>query len=128
MKKVNTIVYKGDIMKILTILMMLILTTNSYASGTHKHGKGGHSHSYAKKITKSQAQEKGLFHVRRLVKSNKIKASWQEATFVNAEQKVFGKKKEWVVTFSNEKGVKGKVIYIFLNLSGKFVAANFTGK
>ena len=42
--------------------------------------------------------------------------------------KKFGKKTEWVVTFNNKKGLKGKKLFIFLKLNGDFVAANFTGK
>jgi len=33
-----------------------------------------------------------------------------------------------VVTFLNEKSSKNKKIFIFLKVTGEFVAANFTGK
>ena len=73
-------------------------------------------------------KEAGQFHVERLVKAGKIDSTWTKAVFDKSEKKKFGKKTEWVVTFNNKKGVKGKKLYIFLKLDGEFVAANFTGK
>ena len=42
--------------------------------------------------------------------------------------KKFLSQTEWVVTFTNEKNVKKKKLYIFLKLNGEYIAANFTGK
>ena len=63
-----------------------------------------------------------------LIKELKKKYKVFTLSIKKKELKIFGKKTEWVVTFDNEKGVKGKKLYIFLKLSGEFVAANFTGK
>ncbi len=71
-----------------------------------------------------QSSKVGKFHVERLVKAKKIDSSWMNANLDKSELK----KNEWVVTFNNEKGIKGKKIYISLKKSGEFVAANFTGK
>ena len=107
-------------MKILTILMVLTLTPISFA------GPGGHGHSHEKApvITKEKTSEIGRFHIKRLVKAKKIDSSWNKSKFNKSEMK----KNEWLVTFDNEKGIKGKKLYIFLKKSGEFVAANFTGK
>ncbi len=97
-------------------------------SNNHSHGKGGtHSHA-AKSITEQQAKDTGVSEIERLIKSEKIDASWSGATFEKAETMIYGKKKEWVVTFLNENGVKGKKLFIYLSQSGNFIAANFTGK
>lgn len=114
-------------MKNLLIIGALIFSFSSFAGpgGGHSHGHG-HSHS-KKDISKEKTGEIGRYHVDRLVKSGKIDASWKSSTFDKSEKKTFGKKTEWVVTFDNEKGFKGKKLYIFLKLSGEFVAANFTG-
>lgn len=111
-------------MKILIILTSLILSTVSFAGpgGGHSHGHG------APNISKEKTGELGRSHIERLIKSGKLDASWKSATFDNSEKKNFKSKTEWVVTFKNKKGVKGKTLYIFLKLSGDFVAANFTGK
>lgn len=115
-------------MKSFLIIGTLVLSFSSFAGpgGGHSHG---HSHSHHKPaVSKEKTMEIGKYHVERLVKSGKIDATWKDAKYANSEKKKFGKKTEWVVTFDNEKGVKGKKLYIFLKTSGEFVAANFTGK
>jgi len=79
-------------------------------------------------INDEAAKATGLTHIARLVKAKKIDSTWTKAIFDKAVKKNYGKKTEWLVTFNNEKGVKGKKLYIFLKPSGEFVAANFTGK
>lgn len=115
-------------MKNLLLIGALLLSFSSFAGpgGGHSHGHG-HSHG-ATKVSKEKTGEIGRYHVERLIKAGKIDSSWKTSTFDKSEKKKFGKKTEWVVTFNNEKGVKGKKLYIFLKLSGEFVAANFTGK
>lgn len=109
-------------MKILTILLILTLSSLSLAGpgGGHSHGNG-HSHVH---VTKEKTIELGRLHIQRLVKSKKIDASWLKSKF-DKSKKV---KNEWLVTFVNEKSSKGRVLYIFLKMSGEFVAANFSGK
>lgn len=96
----------------------------------HSHGDGpSHSHSIeSKEIDAKQAEEAGRKKIRVLVFQDKVDESWNSAKFDTAKIKEFEGKKEWVLTFTNEKGVKGKKLYVFLKLSGEFVAANFTGK
>lgn len=115
-------------MKSLFLIVTLVLSASSFAGpgGGHSHG---HSHGHSKKaVSKEQTKELGKKEIARLVKKGKLDASWIHGTFANSEKKKFGKKTEWVVTYDNQKGVKGKKLYLFLSLSGKFVAANFTGK
>ncbi|TNF27001.1 MAG: hypothetical protein EP319_12615 [Deltaproteobacteria bacterium] len=122
-----------------TILTTLALSFSFllYAGpgSNHSHGHShdhGHSHSHSEKkmkpVSKEEAGLIGKQHVHRLIKNGKIDESWSKSLIGTTEQKTFGKQQEWVVTFDNEKGKKGKKLYIFLTLSGKFVAANFTGK
>ena len=121
-------IYRRTNMKNLLLIGTFLLAFSSFAGpgGGHSHGHG-HSHG-APKISKVKTGEIGRNHVERLVKAGKIDSSWKKSTLDKSEKKTFGKKTEWVVTFDNEKGVKGKKLYIFLKLSGEFVAANFTGK
>lgn len=111
-------------MKALLFLITLSIITPSFAGSDHSHGNG-HSHSHAPRETKKETTGViGRTHIERLVKLEKLDASWKKAIF----EKSIMKKNEWVVTFNNEKGVKGKKLYIFLKKSGEFVAANFSGK
>ncbi len=117
-------------MKTLVFLMILSLTSITYA-GTghgHSHGSGGHGHGSVKKskiIGEKEAEKIARDKIRVLAFQEKVNASWNEAIRASAEIK---DKKEWLVTFTNEKGIKGKTLYIFLKLDGEFIAANFTGK
>ena len=117
-------------MKNLLIIITLTFSTITFAGPGH-----GHSHApkylckkLATKDLKTSSVAIGKCHVSRLVKSGKINSSWSSSKHTKSIKKDFKGKKEWVVSFSNAKGVKGKNLYIFLNLDGSFVAANFTGK
>ena len=115
-------------MKTLLLMTALILSGSIFASGDHGHSHGhGHAHE-AHAVSKEKTIEIAKAHVARLVKLGKINATWKSATLNKSEKKKFGSKTEWVVSFKNDKGVKGKMIFIFLKESGKYVAANFTGK
>jgi len=116
--------YKGRVMKKMILLITLTISTFSFAGPGHGHSHGNK----APAVKMEKTQEIGKYHVDRLVKAKKIDASWSTATYAISEKKRFGHKVEWVVTFTNDKGVKGKKIFVFLRLSGEFVAVNFTGK
>ena len=113
-------------MKIALIFLLAVTSFTSIAGpgGGHSHGHG-HSHS---SIAKNKTESIGRVQIDRLIKSGKINKSWKESQFDKTIKKKFSGKPEWVVTFKNEKGVKGKTLYIFLKESGAFVAANFSGK
>lgn len=111
-------------MKFLAFLVTLTLTSISFAGpgAGHSHGHG-HSHE-TPAIGKNKTEEIGRLHIKRLIKADKIDASWSESKF----DKTVMTNNEWLVTFNNDKGIKAKKLYIFLKKSGEFVAANFTGK
>lgn len=110
-------------MKALFTLVALFVAATCFAGPG-----GGHSHGHAKDMAPDISKEKtgviGRSHIERLVKEKKLEASWKKAKF----DKSIMINNEWLVTFENEKGVKGKKLYVFLKKSGEFVAANFTGK
>jgi len=115
-------------MKTLTILMSLLISTLALAG----YG-GGHSHSneapaMVKKVDAKKAEVLARNKIRVLAFQEKIEASWTDSKLASAEVKEIKGKKEWLLTFSNEKGKKGKTLYIFLRINGEFLAANFTGK
>ena len=119
-------------MKTITILMSLMISTFTFAGvgGGHSHGHG-HSHGAPKEVKKidaEKAEKLARNKVRVLAFQEKVDASWNDAKLASADVKETKGKKEWLITFSNEKGKKGKTLYVFLKLDGEFVAANFTGK
>ena len=114
-------------MKILTLVLTLIVSTASFAGPGHGHSHGGHSQK-VRPISKEKTKEIGMKHIERLVKAGKLDSSWKKANYEKTEGKMFGHRKEWLVTFKNDEGIKGKKLFIFVKVSGEFVAANFTGK
>ncbi|ATH07325.1 hypothetical protein BIY24_05050 [Halobacteriovorax marinus] len=113
-------------MKNIFLIIMVCFSFSVLAGPGHDHG---HSHSHSKnEVSKERTGEIGRQHIQRLVKKGKLDSSWLKSTFNKSEKKVFGKNTEWVVTFNNKNGLKGKTLFIFLRLNGDFIAANFTGK
>lgn len=117
-------------MKNLLYFITFLLTTNSFA-GTghgHTHGPVDLCKKLATKNIKISSIAIGKCHISRLVKAGKIDVSWKNAKHIQSVTKKFRGRDEWLISFNNEKGKKGKKLFIFLNLKGGFVAANFTGK
>lgn len=113
-------------MKNLILLLVLTFSIPSFAGPG-----GGHSHKHSDKIIlikKEKTFALGRKQIKRLVKAGKLEISWETAEFKKSEKKNFKGQEEWVVVFKNKKSTQGETLYIFLTLSGKFVAANFTGK
>jgi hypothetical protein len=91
------------------------------------HDHGSHSHD---PVSKSQAEEAAIKSVEKLVSKRKIADSWKGVKVATSEKKKFGTKEEWVVTFKNEKvsDPNKQTLYVFLTLTGDYIAANFTGQ
>lgn len=96
------------------------------AGSGHDHGHG-HSHSPVNQVT---AKEKATKIVASFIKQKTIGESWRSIPVKSVENKTFNGKPEWVVSFVNEKvtDTKKRQLYIFLTLSGEYIAANYTGK
>ena len=116
-------------MKLNTLLLGLIFSLFSMlavAGSGHSHGHG-HSH---EPVNQSTANAKAAKIVKNFIKQNTIDKSWASASLSSSEKKLFNGKQEWVVTFDNNKmaDTKKRKLYIFLTLSGNYIAANYTGK
>jgi len=90
----------------------------------------GHNHDHSPPITKEQAIEKATTVVKGLVKKEKLDATWSKVSSNSCTKLKIKHGFEWKVSFNNSK-VKDKekqTLYVFLSSSGKYLAANFTGK
>ena len=108
------------------LLISLLFGFNSLAV----HAGGGHSHGHShEEINKVAAKEKAIEVVSSFIKSKKLDKSWKSIKASSAEKKVFKGRPEWVVIFINEKitDVKKQKLYVFLTLTGDYVAANHSG-
>ncbi len=107
--------------KLLKLLVILAFTF-SILNG---HGHHGHKHS----VSKSGIQQMAKKQLAILVEKEKIDKSFADSFLASTKEKEFGKFVEWVVRFDNDK-IKDKTkksLYIFLNLKGKVLGANYTG-
>lgn len=116
--------------KIIFCLMVMIAFTAvpALGAGGHDdHGHHGHGHDHSAELSKAQVIEKASGYVVKLIKKGKLDASWE---FVPAKEAKENSAHEWVVTFSNSdiEDPEKQILYMFLTLSGKYIAANFTGK
>jgi len=114
-------------MRIQAIIFSLALSLfplATLAGAGHDHG---HSHD---PVSQGQAELAAIKSVARLVEKGKIDKSWKSVGVMKSEKKKFGKNMEWVVSFKNENisDSSKQTLYIFLTLTGEYLAANFTGK
>lgn len=112
--------------KLLLSLTLALFSMAAIAGGGHEHGHG-HSHEPVNQIT---ANSKATKIVASFIKQKILDNSWAGTAVNSSEKKTFNGKQEWVVSFANEKvtDVKKRKLYIFLTLSGDYIAANYTGK
>ena len=92
-------------------------------------GTAGHGHSH-EPVTQQQAEQVATRIVGNLAKKGVIDNSWNDIQVDKSEKKQFGNSLEWVVSYRNAAvSDPGKrTLYIFLTLTGDYIAANYTGK
>jgi hypothetical protein len=100
------------------ILLFALTATTAHAGAGHEH---------AVELSQSQVLEKASAFVARIVEKGQLEESWKEVKPQKAKE---NSRHEWVVVFSNPeiKDRKKQTLYMFLTLSGEYIAANFTGK
>lgn len=113
-------------MRIQTIILSLTLflfPLSAFAGSDHDHG---HGHT---PVTQVQAEKVANDIVLQLAEKNKIDASWKTIPVNKSLKKKYGNNLEWVVSFNNENisDSTKQTLYIFLTLSGEYLAANYTG-
>ena len=116
-------------MQFKTLLLTFTLSLFSVAviaGGGHDHGQG-HSHSVVDQTTVNSNATKIITS---LIKNNKLDKSWAGIAVNSSEKKIFNGRQEWVVSFVNNKvtDAKKRKLYVFLTLTGDYIAANYTGK
>jgi len=116
-------------MRLKTLLLTFALSLFSVivvAGGGHDHGQE-HSHSAVDQTT---VNSKATKVITSLIKNNKLDKSWASIAVNSSEKKIFNGRQEWVVSFVNEKiaDAKKRKLYVFLTLTGDYIAANYTGK
>jgi len=112
-------------------IFICLLTLLAFTATTAFAGSGsGHSHGPVTPISEDQALEKATSHVQNFVKKGKLDSSWSEVRPTAGVKKQAKLGQEWVVTFDNPKveDKEKQTLYVFLNLGGEYIAANYSGK
>lgn len=114
-------------MKLKTFLLGSFL---SLFSATTMAG-GNHSHGPAKSpVTQEVAQTKSKKVIDSLIERKKIDSSWSSITKSTVKRGSYKGNPEWVVAYVNDKitDPDKKTLYIYLTISGDYLAVNYTGK
>ncbi len=109
------------------VLSALFFSTSIFAGANHSHG---HSHSHEPTPVKQGAAEKHADDViDSLIERDKIEKSWGSIKASSVEKQKFDGRTEWVVVYVNEKisNTDKQKLYVFLTLSGEYIAVNHTG-
>lgn len=111
-------------------LFNALLISLGLAFATASFGHSDHHHPPKKPVTEDVAKKNAGDSISALIKKKKLEESWSKAEFVSIEKKKFGGKEEWVAIYMNKavKDATKQKLYIFMKLSGEFLAANYTGK
>jgi hypothetical protein len=94
----------------------------------HSHGPRTWPPSHA--FSREEIVDRAKIERDRLIREQKVEPAWQGAGEPVAEEIVFDGRPEWVVTFRHPAPAdKAKErLYIFFTPTGRFVAANHTGR
>lgn len=120
-------------MNIKSIALTFVLTLfsgTSLAGSGHDHGHDhGHNHAH-EPVTQQQAEQQASRVVSALINKGVIENSWTSVKVDKSEKKTFGGNQEWVVSYKNAavSDPKKSTLYIFLNVAGEYIAANYTGQ
>jgi hypothetical protein len=106
----------------------LLLAGPAMAGGGHDHGHG-HSHAQVP-VDKTVAEANGGKVIASLVSRKKVDQSWAGVAATSVEKKMTQGNPEWVIIYNNAKVEEAdkQKIYVFLTISGDYIAANYTGK
>lgn len=109
------------------VIMSILFASPAFAGGGHEHSQdGGHSHGT---ISSAAVIAKADKKVQQLIKSGKIDKNWAGKK-ASVKKKQFKNGMEWVVSYKNAamKDAEKQDLYLFYTLSGRYIAANYSGK
>ena len=107
------------------LLVLFVAPSPVFAGAGHNHGPKRQQIA----ITEAEAAKRAAKMVEVLASEQKIDASWVGIKESSVEQKKFNNIKEWQVVYNND-GIEDpskRILFVFLSLSGEYIAANYTG-
>ncbi len=115
-----------------TVVTLALSLTTLYAGEPHKHSQScNHDYQALKnEVSKTTIKNNAKQRVQELVLEKKVPKSWKSAQISKIGKTHYGDTDDWVIGFDNLK-IKDKTkqtLYIFINVRGKIMGANYTGK
>ena len=110
---------------ILAACFFALTAVTAQASGNHADG-----HTHERSINAKQAEVNAQSIVDQLVEKKAIDASWKGSKPVESLSQTSSGAKFWQVTFKNSavSDQAKQTLYVFLTTTGKYLAANHSGK
>ena len=107
-----------------TLTLMLLASASLYA---HSHSHGDHKHKEA--LSEKKIEAIANKQVKHLVAEKIIGKTWSDISKDKMEEKKFNNTYEWVISYKNSKieDEKKQTLYVFISLTGKIMASNYTG-
>lgn len=114
-------------MKSLIVLVTLIFSQVSFASGGHYHPK--QIIKCASECTEAEVKKVLPTALDTLAKAKEVRESWKQVPLEKLEKRPFKKGPEWVAIFfdKNQTEVARQRLYVFITLDGWLNGANNTG-
>lgn len=111
----------------ITLFLLVLFWTQLAAAGA------GHSHGVANKqeqVSIAEIRKRASQTVISLADAGVIDKSWIGLEENKVEQKLFQQRAEWVVSYYNTRlnDLSKQNLYLFFNLYGEYVAANYSGE
>jgi len=108
------------------VVSSLFFGLPAIAGGGHDHG---HSHAKAA-VTQSVAETNADKIIASLITREKIDNIWSGTKASSVDKKEINGSTEWVAIYINEKitDQEKQKLYVFLTVSGEYIAVNYTGK
>lgn len=112
-----------------TLIKIIALSTLFFTASVMA-GPAGHGHSHEPTmVSQATATKNAELIVDSLIKKHKLDKSWTSIQASSTEKRHLNNVDEWVVTFFNKDivDINKQKLYVFLTLSGEYIAANYTG-
>lgn len=116
---------------ILYVMVLFVFTaTSPLATNVYAHGADhGPSAPMIEPISEKRALELATNIVESIIQKGKIDKTWVKVKPTEALRKQFSNRFEWVVSFKNPaiEDKSKQILYVFLSVTGEYLAANYTG-
>lgn len=116
-------------MRVYSLFVALALSALSPMTQASLGLPAGHNHTVQNPIVRDEALDIAARILEKLVEKNFVATSWLSVKPAAADKNKTATGEEWKIRFNNPKEIDPakRSVYIFLTVTGEYIAANFTG-